>query len=125
MGVYVNYYPCSDQVSRFGVSIWPEFLRCLKEVNEKDFKLLLDIPKNGILDEDQVEELVEAFEENEPMIHSWFFDVDQNDDYPFYDALDTALFGFFNEIRSLNEDGPGIICFSIPDDLKVNRRMEK
>ena len=113
MGVYIHYYPSSDEYPRIGSSLWPELLRCLREVNEKDFKLLLNLPENGIIDEDQISELAEAFEKNKEMIYDWFYSLPE--DYPFDETLDAALWGFANNLIDMDRNSPGIIQFDIPD----------
>jgi len=116
MGVYIFYYPVSDNHNRIGIDVWPELLRCLREVNEKDFKTLLNLPENGIIDTDQVTELVEAFNNNEAMIFDWLYNLPE--DYQFDDSLTLALWEFVARLKDMNDNCPGLIQIDVPRAIR-------
>lgn len=107
MGTYIHFYPSSDEYIRLGQSLWPEMTDCLKYANEKDFDILINLSENGILDEDQIALLSQAFEKHENMIHDWFYNLPS--DYPFEESLSKALWDFVNRVKSMDRFSPGLI----------------
>ena len=120
MGTYITYYPASDNNLRLGNSLWPELIKCLKYADEKAFTHLINLPDRGILDEDQIGQLSEAFQIHKESIYDWFYNLPE--DYPFEESLDKALWSLVNSIIEMDETTPGLIQINLSQDYTEVRK---